>query len=161
MVFKVVQGPAFQYHKKKVVFFSDLTPEAQAFGLVISCDAIRVGLSWFQEIQKDHPPPIPKDSAHDLTCWGLALELLWWWIHTLRHYGLLFWLWLIVVTPHLITGNDAIQETVTFSLVLVQLVRPHLHMVFFLFPCEHLCDPLCVNFVMFKPIFSFIQVPWS
>ena len=77
--------------------------------------------SWFvQEIQKDHPPPIPKDSAHDLTCWGLALELLWWWIHTLRHYGLLFWLWLMVVTPHLITGNDAIQETVTFSLVLIQ-----------------------------------------
>jgi len=35
-----------------------------------SCDvAVKVdGLSRFKEIQKDHPFPIPKDSAHHFTC---------------------------------------------------------------------------------------------
>ena len=62
-----------------------------------------------------------KDSACHFTCWRLHPELsIWWGIHRSPLHGLLFWLQLIVVTPHLITGNDVIQETVTFSLKLVQ-----------------------------------------
>ena len=38
----------------------------------------------------------------------------------LSFHGLLFWLWLVLVTLHLVTSNDAIQETVTFRSVLVQ-----------------------------------------
>jgi len=37
-------------------------------------------VSGFQEIQTDHPFPIPKDSAHHFTHWGLHLEL-WWGTH--------------------------------------------------------------------------------
>ena len=48
-------------------------------------------------------------------------------------HGLPFWLWLIMVTPCLMTHNDASQETVTFSLVLVHLVLTNLYMVLFLF----------------------------
>lgn len=35
-------------------------------------------------------------------------------------HGLLFWLQLMAVTPHLATGNNVIQETVSFSLILIQ-----------------------------------------
>jgi len=54
-------------------------------------------------------------------CWQQCLELfLRWGIHLSPLHGLPFWLRLIVVTPHLVTSDDAIQETVTFSLVHVQ-----------------------------------------
>ena len=84
--------------------------------------AVRVdGLSRFKEIRKDHPFPIPKDSAHHFTRRGQRLELfLRWGIHMSPLHGLLFCLRLIVVTPCLVTGDDAIQETVTLSLILVQ-----------------------------------------
>ena len=37
--------------------------------------AVRVdGLSGFQEIQKDHPFPIPTDTAHPFIHWGLVLK---------------------------------------------------------------------------------------
>ena len=54
--------------------------------------------------------------------------------------GLLFLLHLIVMTPWLIINNGVIQETVTFSLVLVQKVLTKLHIVFFLLRCEHSWD---------------------
>ena len=80
-----------------------------------------VGLSGFKEIQKDHPFSIPKDSAHHFTCWGQRLELfLRWGFHMSPLHGLPFWLRLVVVTSRLVTGDDVIQETVTFSLVSVQ-----------------------------------------
>jgi len=44
-------------------------------------------------------------------------------------HGLLVQLELAVMSPHLITSNDAIQETVTFSLVLVQQVPRKLNLV--------------------------------
>ena len=84
--------------------------------------AVRVdGLSGFKEIRKDHPFSTPKDSAHHFTRWGQRLELfLRWEIHMSPLYGLPFWLRLVVVIPRLVTGDDAIQEIVTFSHVLVQ-----------------------------------------
>ena len=78
-------------------------------------------LSRFLEIQKDHPLPISEDSAHHFTLRRLHLEFFFQWgIHVLPLHRLLFWLWLIVVTLHLVTSNDAIWETATFSLALVQ-----------------------------------------
>lgn len=54
------------------------------------------------------------------------------------HNRLMFWLWLILVTPHLVTSNYMIQKNITFKLLLVQLVLTNLHTVFFLFLCEYL-----------------------
>jgi predicted membrane protein len=77
-------------------------------------------LSGFKEIQYDHPFPIPKGSANHFTRWGQRHELfLLWGIHMSPLHGVPFWLRLVVVTPRHVTG-DEIQETVTFSLVLVQ-----------------------------------------
>ena len=107
---------------------------------------------WFvglQKIHKHHPFPIPKDRAHHLTPWGLHLFLKWRIYMSLFH-GLPFWFHHIVVIPCLITGNDVIQETVTFSLILVQYVLTNLHMVFFLFLCEYSWDPPGANFEIFQ-----------
>jgi len=51
-----------------------------------------------------------------------------------------------VVTPHLIAGNDAIQEIVTFSLIFVQWVLIYLDTAFFLFLCERSWDSPGANF---------------
>ena len=64
--------------------------------------------------------------------------------------GLLFWLQLVEVTPRLVTNNDVIQETVTFSLVVVQMILKNLHIVIFLFLCEHLWDPPGRNFEIYQ-----------
>ena len=107
-------GPGAIMLQGKVIFFSCLTLEFWAFSLVsIMMQQSRVDVLFgFQEIQKDHPFPIPKESTHYFTHWGLHLELfLWWGIHRPPLYGLPFWLWLLAVTSHLVTGNDAIQET--------------------------------------------------
>jgi len=74
MVFKLVWDLVLLCCKIKfVVFFSDLTLEFQALNLEHCSVAVRVdGLSGFQEIQKDHPFPIPNDSVHHFTCWGLS-----------------------------------------------------------------------------------------
>ena len=50
-------------------------------------------------------------------------------------HGLMFCFRLIVVISHLTTCKDVIEEIVTFSLLLVQLVLTNLHMVLFLFLC--------------------------
>lgn len=79
------------------------------------------GLLWFQEIWKDHYFPILKDSMHHFTHWRLHLEyFIWWGIPMLPLHKLPFWLWLVVLTPLVIIDNAAIQETVPFSLILVQ-----------------------------------------
>jgi len=54
------------------------------------------------------------------------------------------------MTPRLVTGDDAIQKTVTFSLVLVQQVLTNLHTVFFMFLCQHSSDPPGTNFAIFQ-----------
>lgn len=55
-------------------------PESGSLSLQLSqsCDVgVRTdGLSGFQETQKDHSLPTPKDIAHHFTCCGLHLELL-------------------------------------------------------------------------------------
>ena len=55
--------------------------------------------------------------------------------------------------PCLVTGNDAIQESVIFSLALVQQVQKNLHAVFFLF--KHLRDPPGENFVIFQHCYHY------
>jgi hypothetical protein len=55
-----------------------------------------------------------------------------------------------VVTSRLVTGDGAIQETVTFSLVLVQLVLTNLHTVFYMFLYDHSWDPFGANFAIWK-----------
>ena len=60
----------------------------------------RVRLFRFQEIQKNHPFPIPNYSAHFFTCWGLHLELVFQWgICISLLHGLQFWLQFVAVTP--------------------------------------------------------------
>jgi len=50
------------------------------------------------------------------TYWRLCLEfVLLWGIHVLPLHGLLFWLWLIVVTPHLITEKLSLSALYWFS----------------------------------------------
>jgi hypothetical protein len=55
-----------------------------------------------------------------------------------------------VVTPRPITGDDAVQETVTFSFVMVQQVQTDLHSVVIMFLCDHPWDPLGTNFAIFE-----------
>ena len=55
-----------------------------------------------------------------------------------------------MVTPRLVTGDDAIRETVTFRLVLVQYVMTNLHTVFFTFLCEHSWDSPGATFAIFQ-----------
>lgn len=61
-----------------------------------------------------------------------------------------FYLGLVVMTPHLITSNHVIQESATFSLLMVRYIQKNLHIVFFLFPCVHSWDPLSTDFVIFQ-----------
>ena len=66
-------------------------------------------------------PFLSQKSGDHFTCWGLHLELfLLWGIHVLPLLGLMFWLCLVVMTPHPLTGHVVDQKTVTFSLLLVQ-----------------------------------------
>ena len=111
IVFKLVWGLSLLCWNRNVVF-SGLTLEAWAFSLV----SIVIQWSEFQKIQKkDRLFPIPKDSAHHFTCWGLHLELfLRWGIHNLSLTELLFQLCLVVVTICLIPDNDTTQETISF-----------------------------------------------
>jgi hypothetical protein len=121
MVFKLVLGPGVIMLKEKGCLL--LWPDSENSSLRLSQHHVLAvyGLSGFKETRKVHPFRIPKDSAHHFTHWRQHLELfLWQRIHMSPLHGMQFWLWLIVVTSCLITGDDAIQETVTFSLVLVQ-----------------------------------------
>lgn len=82
-----------------------------------------------------------------------------WGIHVLSLHRLPLQQWFIVVLL-LDTGNDVIHETGTFSLLLVQWVLTNLHMVLFLFLCEHLWDPPGTNFAIFQHYhccFQFIE----
>jgi len=54
------------------------------------------------------------------------------------------------MSGHHLVMSDAIRETVTFSLVLVQQVLSNLHTVFCLFLCEHLWDLPVANFAIFQ-----------
>jgi len=88
--------------------------------------AVRVsGLSRFKETQKDFSFPIPKNRKHHFTHWGLCLELLWWRIHMLPLQRLPFWLCLMVVTAHLVTRNNAIQDC--YLQLCICLTGPHKH----------------------------------
>jgi hypothetical protein len=55
-----------------------------------------------------------------------------------------------VVKPRLVTGDDAVQETVTFSFVVIQQLLIDLHSVVFTFLCEHPRDPPATNFVILQ-----------
>jgi len=99
---------------------------------------------------------IPEDSAHllgrALLTEGCFLNLFFTEEFTC-HYSVnccFFYLWLVVMTPHLITSNHVIQESATFSLLMVRYIQKNLHIVFFLFPCVHSWDPLSTDFVIFQ-----------
>ena len=62
-------------------------------------------------------------------------------------------IWTILV----VYSNDATQEIVTFSLVLVQQVLRNLHMVFFLFLCENSWDPPDTKPVIFQHCQHYFQ----
>ena len=62
-----------------------------------------------------------------------------------------------MVTTHLVACNDTIQETVTFSLILVQYFLTNMHTVFFLFLCEHLWDPSGKNFAIIQHFHNCFQ----
>jgi len=116
------------------------------------------------------PFPISKDSEHHSTHWGLHLELfLHWGILMLPLHELPFSLQLVAVTSRY---TDAILETITFSLLLVQWVLTNLHAVFLLSPCQHLwdwhetlwyCNVVTIISNTLKPIFNSVQqfVMWQ
>ena len=82
---------------------------------------IRVdGLPNFQEIQKDHLFPIPKVHITFTHLRVLSWTFIQWGNHMSPLHAMLFSLWLVVMMPCLVTGNDKIPETVSFSLILVQ-----------------------------------------
>jgi hypothetical protein len=51
--------------------------------------------------------------------------------------------------PCLVTGDDAVQETVTFTFTVVQQVLTDLHSVVFMFPCQHPWESPGTNFAIF------------
>jgi hypothetical protein len=55
-----------------------------------------------------------------------------------------------VVTPRLVTGDAAIQETVTFSFVVVQQILTDLRSVIFMCLSEHPWEPPGTNFAIFQ-----------
>lgn len=120
MVFKLLWGLVLSCSKWKVFFFSGLSSSfqfSQHYDIVVRVN----GFSMFQEIQKNHSFPIAKDSVQNFTHSGLCLELfLWWGIQILPFHRLPFWLRLVVGKSCLSTSNDAIQETIKFSLTLFQ-----------------------------------------
>ena len=124
------------------------------------------GLSRFQEIQKDHTFTIPKISAHHFTHWRLSWTTYLMGMHMSSLNTLLFWCQLIMVTLHPVIPTDVIQESVTFSLMLVPQVLKNLHMVFFC-SCVKNCGTQMVQTLQYfniativsntsKPIFSSI-----
>lgn len=78
---KTALGPSVITLQEKAYLL--LWPDSESLSLQLSqcCDMqVRVdGLSRFQEIQKDHFFPIPKDSAYHFTHWGLCPEPFLWW----------------------------------------------------------------------------------
>ena len=68
---------AWHYVTRERLFLLWPDSGSWSFQLIQHCNiAVRIDdLSRFQEIQKKHPFPIQKDSAHHLTCWRLCLEL--------------------------------------------------------------------------------------
>lgn len=63
---------------------------------------------------------------------GCVLNFLFLVIHKSPLHGLLFCLWLIIVTLHLVSGNNVILETVTF--------KPHVGSIG---PDKHACGVFC------------------
>lgn len=97
---------------------SKFKPSAQSASQCSSQSCWNYQLCLFQEIQKDYSFSIPKHSGHQFTCWKVCIKLFrWWGIYVSLFHGLQFWLWLTVVSTSLITSDDAIQETVTLSLI--------------------------------------------
>ena len=65
-------------------------------------------------------------------------------------HGLSFGFRLVVVTPRLISGDDAVQKLVTFSLKLVQQVLTDFHSMSFVVLCKHPRDPPGTNFAIIQ-----------
>lgn len=64
--------------------------------------------------------------------------------------GLLFWLWLVVMTPHFVASNDAFQETGIFSFMFLQHILTNLDVLFLLSLCEHSWHLRGANFEVFQ-----------
>jgi len=129
MIFKWVSGLVLLRCKRKIVFFSGLSLEAQDFRLVLwSVLMVCPGSRKSKRIT----PFLTQKTVHiTLYTDGCILNLFLHEEFMSPPHGLLVWLWLIVVTPCLITSNDVIQETVTFSLILFQQVLRNLNVVSF------------------------------
>ena len=73
--------------KENKVVFSGQTPEVRYFSP-----------GRFQETHTDHSFPIPKDNAHDFTCWGMHLNYFFNGKFTSPLHEQLFWLQFVAVT---------------------------------------------------------------
>ena len=115
-MFKLVWGLMLPCCKGKAVFFSVLMLEIWTFGLV--SELICLG----SRKSKRTTSFLPQNTRHiTLPAEGCVLNFIFdGGIHVLPVQELPSLLWLVVVTPCLVTSNDVIQKTVTFSLVLVQ-----------------------------------------
>lgn len=121
-VTKLVWSLALLYCKGKAVFFSGLTLEVWAFQFSQCWDVVvRVdGLCRFWEIEKDQLiSPFLSLKKESFISWGLHLEHFFSDFHVTTPW-IAIWFWLLVVTLRVVTSNDAIKKTVTFSLVLIQ-----------------------------------------
>ena len=72
-------------------------------------------------------------------------------------HGLSFGFRLVVMTPRLISGDDAIQKFVTFSFVVVQQVPTHCHSLRFVIFCKHSGHPSRTDFAITKMFQHFFQ----
>lgn len=114
-VCKFLCGLALSCCKRRVVFLSHLAMEVWAFSLV-NISVLMVCPSFWNS-RRTTPFPITNDNVHLFICWGLYIQLFFSEEFTFLHlHGLSYWLQIVVVTQHLITGKDVIQETLTFSL---------------------------------------------
>ena len=118
-VFKLVWGLALSCCKRKVVFFSGLALEIQAFSLASRCSGQIFCLG--SRKSRRITPFLSQKTVHiTLSTEGSIFNSFFDGEFTCRQSMDCHLYSGLVVTPHLITGDDVIQETVTFSLILVQ-----------------------------------------
>jgi len=90
--------------------------------LVLQCSSHSWWFVWYPGSPEGSPLSYSKRhctrAATVQRCFELFIQ---WRIHmSLLHFGLSFWLWLLVETSCLIISNDSILETITFSRILFQ-----------------------------------------
>lgn len=158
MVFKKIWYLLLWCRKKKAVFFSGLTLEVRAFTL-FSAFIYWLELMICPPSRKSRRIiPILKDTLCTSLFW---LKAAIWTLSSMGNlhvplHGLLFWLWLIVVTPGLITASDTAQyQQSCYTKNGKPLSQLHTQSPFILHPC------FSMHHSLFNKIILLNAWPWA